>query len=122
MNELIFFSCYTVLGKGDTQANFPTQIKELFGEKCVIRATGKHHRVLRRILEPIFSPTGIEAYMKILDDLIVKQFEEWAESKKWIHTNEFKILTLRLILCVIFEDIKEELIWEFHDLLLEWLR
>ena len=51
--------------KGGTQTNFPTQIKKLFGEKSIIRASGKRHRVLRRILEPIFSPTGIQSYMKI---------------------------------------------------------
>ena len=103
-----------------TQPSFPEAIRELFGEKCIIRNSGKRHRVLRRILEPIFSPTGIEAYTKILDDLTLKHLDKWAKSNNWVSTKEFKILTLRLLLCVIFEGIKEELIWEFHDLLASW--
>ena len=104
-----------------TEPNFPETIKILFGDKCIIRNSGKRHRVLRRILEPIFSPSGIESYMKILDDVAVKHLDEWAKSNKWVSTKEFKILTLCLLLCVIFEGIKEELIWEFHDLLILWI-
>ena len=75
--------------------------------------------------EPIFAPSNLEAYTKILDNATVKNLEEWAIDGKntdaWHSTKKFKILTLRLLLCIIFEDITDELIWEFHDLLQTWL-
>ena len=107
--------------KGHTNVAFPRPVTRLMGETSILRVEGKHHRVLRRIMEPIFAPSNLESYVKTIDNIIVTSIKEWTLEETWQPNKVFKILTLRLLLCVIFDDITDEIVWKFHDLLKIWL-
>jgi len=107
--------------KGYTKKILPATLRKLFGPTQLMSVEGKHHRALRRMMEPVFAPSNLVSYTKTLDHLITKRLKKWSLEGTWHSTNDFKILTLRLLLCVIFEDITEELIYEFDGLVALWM-
>eukprot|EP00797_Seminavis_robusta_P008116 Sro156_g070620.1 Abscisic acid 8'-hydroxylase (493) ;mRNA; f:9022-10500 len=93
---------WNVERKGGAVTSWPPQIQKLTGKTALTNVNGAHHRALRRILEPAFTPKATRDYVKTIDTVMQQTFREWSERDTTISSDDLKLLTLRVFLLAAF--------------------
>jgi hypothetical protein len=84
--------------KGRAQGMWPPHIRALLGKGAVANTLGQQHRMLRRMLEPAFTPNATRDYVNVLDQATQDYLETWASVDSFHSSSEFKMFALRLFL------------------------
>ena len=116
--------------KGQAQGSWPWSIQQLLGKGAVANASGKRHRMLRRLLEPAFTPNATRDYVHVLDTTTLACLATWSSSSSSssrppvvvFHSSaEFKMFALRLFFMAAFGWVDETLMHQLHDDFSLWI-
>ncbi len=107
--------------KGRAQGMWPPHIRALLGKGAVANTSGQQHRMLRRMLEPAFTPNATRDYVNVLDQATQDSLKKWASVDSFHSSSEFKMFALRLFFIAGFGSVDEEMIHRLHDDFTIWL-
>ncbi len=107
--------------KGRAQGMWPPHIRALLGKGAVANTSGQQHRMLRRMLEPAFTPNATRDYVNVLDQATQDSLKTWASVDSFHSSSEFKMFALRLFFIAGFGSVDEEMIHRLHDDFTIWL-
>jgi hypothetical protein len=66
--------------KSLTESSWPPNIQALLGPTAVANLQGRQHKILRRLMEPFYSPTFVANYLKVMVETTDDDLEEWCDS------------------------------------------
>lgn len=79
------------------------------GPKVVTTSTGEAHKMLRRCLDPAFSPNSVRDYVAVLDRTVLKVLKGYADSiEEYQNTLVLRKFALRMLVVSIFQQENEE--------------
>ncbi|KAL3913074.1 MAG: hypothetical protein SGILL_006634 [Bacillariaceae sp.] len=113
--------------KSFTESSWPPNIAALLGPTAVANLNGRHHRTLRRLMEPFYAPTFVANYMDTMIKTTDDDLEDWCksssgeENEQVVSGEVFKLYALRLFMISSFGHVDEEELNVLHDDYKEWI-
>lgn len=108
--------------KGHLRPTSAPHIVQLLGSNSILMTHGKRHRLLRRMLEPAFTPGAVNDYASLLNSSIEQQLKEWSNEKDFIDLEEVKSATLKIFFHTVFgEPIDDQILPTLLDDFGLWL-
>merc|ERR1712038_1345314 len=107
--------------KGQVGNNWPPSIQKLIGDGSLANLNGKKHRILRRLLEPAFTPNATKDYLASVDQLVQSTLKEWADTNSYMSSDVFKMFAMKAFFVAGFKNVPDDLMEKMHDDFLIWL-
>jgi len=111
--------------KGQAVSYWPPVVATLIGKGALISVSGKRHKLLRRILEPAFTPNALRDYFQTLDGVVLENLSGWSCSKDkpvFYSSVVFKMFSLQLLLSAAFGQIEDRIKKQLHDDFVVWFQ
>ena len=108
--------------KGNFVPDLVPFFMDLLGRETIMMSSGQHHKRLRRMFEPTFSPASVKSYTQIIDKVTLQAMEEWSSSGEYHTSTEWANLAMKLFfVCALGEDMVDgELFDELTRLFEQW--
>eukprot|EP00565_Helicotheca_tamesis_P009181 CAMPEP_0185729924 /NCGR_PEP_ID=MMETSP1171-20130828/7758_1 /TAXON_ID=374046 /ORGANISM="Helicotheca tamensis, Strain CCMP826" /LENGTH=477 /DNA_ID=CAMNT_0028398867 /DNA_START=146 /DNA_END=1579 /DNA_ORIENTATION=- len=104
--------------KGQSVGFWIPSLLNLIGHNSLVAITGKRHRSIRKILEPIFAPNALRDYFETMDGVVLEFLSKWSSSSEdpIFHSSEqFKMFSMRLFFTAAFGGIEDDIAQQLHD-------
>lgn len=98
--------------KQERQGNMGAYVFEFFqrvvGEHSIMFQSGDHHKRLRKIFEPAFTPQAIRDYLPIMDSVTQESLARLAQRGAFCESREWAMLAMRIFCRCAFGRVNEE--------------
>jgi retinoid hydroxylase len=107
--------------KSLTESSWPPNIQALLGSTAIANLHGTRHKILRRLMEPFYSPTFVANYLTVMVETTDDDLEEWCNTGDVVSGEVFKLYALRLFMVSSFGQVDRELVETLHDDYKQWI-
>jgi cytochrome P450 len=107
--------------KSLTESAWPPNVAKLLGPAAVANLQGHHHKIVRRLMEPFYTPLFVSNYLEIMTKTTDEDLHEWSQAEGFLSGKVFKLYALRLFLVSSFGEIDHDLITALHENYTIWI-
>jgi (+)-abscisic acid 8'-hydroxylase len=106
--------------KGTLVPAMPDHMRDLMGRESIIFQISSDHRRLRKMFEPSFAPSAIQAYAQIIDATSKVELEKWCTKGDFCSSKEWSMLAMRLFFACAFGNVDEDSLEILTNLFSAW--
>lgn len=94
--------------KGNMRAFMLEHFQRVVGKEAIVFQYGAHHKRLRKIFEPAFTPLAIRDYLSVMDHVAQETLARLSKSGEFCEPREWALLALRIFCRCAFGEVDED--------------
>jgi len=94
--------------KGNAGAFVLEYLQRVVGKEAIMFQAGEHHKRLRKIFEPAFTPLAIRDYLSVMDQVTQETLARLSKTGDFSEPREWALLALRIFCRCAFGEVNEE--------------